>query len=119
MVPASPSALDNLPHDILAHNRRLAFSIAEIFPSLNEAVVSALEPADRAALHEAVSLQQPAALGANASKDFVLRHVFSLGPELVSTPAALLSVLLRRHYAGRHVPPALDARSGDSAAPAR
>ena len=110
LVPAQPSALDNLPHDILARSRRLAFSLAELFPSLNEAVVLALEPADRASLHEAVFLQQPAALGANASKDFVLRHVFHVAPELVRTPAALLAVLLRRHYADRRVPPALDAR---------
>ena len=98
LVPAQPSALDNLPHDILARSRRLACSLAELFPSLNEAVVSALEPADRASLHEAVSLQQPAALGANASKDFVLRHVFHVAPELVRTP---------RRTAGSAPPPAL------------
>ena len=110
LVPAPPAALDNLPHDILTRSRCLAFSLAELFPSLNQAVVSALEPADRAALYEAASLQQPPALGENASKDFVLRHVFGVVPDLLRTPAALLSVLLRRHYAGRRVPPALDAR---------
>ena len=110
LVPAPPAALDNLPHDILTRSRRLAFSLADLFPSLNQAVVSALEPADRAALYQAASLQQPAALGENASKDFVLRHVFGVDPDLLRTPAALLSVLLRRHYAGQRVPPALDAR---------
>ena len=109
VVPAS-AAPEHLPYDILAGGRRLAFGLADLFPSLNQAVVSALEPVDRAALYEAVSLQQPAALGKNASKDFVLRHVFGTVPELVRTPAALLSVLLRRHYAGRRVPPMFDAR---------
>ena len=109
LVPGPPAALDDLPYDILARSRRLAFSLAELFPSLNQTVVSALEPADRDALHEALVGQPATALGENASKDFVLRHVFGIVPELVRTPAALLSVLLRRHYAGRRLPPAVDA----------
>ena len=109
-VPGLPAAVEKLPYDILARSRRLAFSLGELFPSLHQAVVAALEPADRDALHEALGRTPTPTLGVNASKDFVLRHVFGIVPELVRTPAALLAVLLRRHYAGRRVPAMLDAR---------
>ena len=109
-VRAPPAALESLPYDILASARRLAFSLGELFPNLNHAVVAALEGPDRDVLHDAVARAPTATLGENASKDFVLRHVFGIVPELVRTPGALLAVLLRRHYAGRRVPAVLDAR---------
>ena len=110
IVPAPPAALESLPYDVLSRARRLAFSLAELFPNLSQAVVAALEGADRDALHEALAHEPTAALGENASKDYLLRHVFGILPEQVRTPAALLAVLLRRHYAGRRVPALLDAR---------
>ena len=109
-VAGPPERLERLPHDILARSRRLAFSLADLFPNLSQAVVSALEPVDRDALHEALVREPTPPLGENASKDFVLRHVFGIVPDVVRTPVALLSLLLRRHYAGRRVPPVLDAR---------
>ena len=109
-VAESAEHLEKLPYDVLARSRHLSLSLAELFPNLNQAVVSALEPADRNALYEALARERTATLGENASKDFVLRHVFGIVPELVQAPAMLLSLLLRRHYPGRRVPPVLDAR---------
>ena len=114
IVPAPPAALESLPNDVISRARRLAFSLAELFPNLSQAVVAALEGADRDALHEALRREPTAALGENASKDYLLRHVFGIRPEQVRTPAALLAVLLRRHYAGRRVPAPLDARFIDA-----
>ena len=107
-VPAA--ALDSLPYDILTNARRLAFGLAELFPKLNQAVVSALEPADLDALYDAQFLNPTGILGKAASKDFVLRHVFGIVSDLVRTPVDLLGVLLRRHYPGRRVPAVLDKR---------
>ena len=110
LVPA-PAALDALPYDILANARRLTFSLAELFPNLNQAVVAALEPADLDALYDAAQALTPAdVLGEAATKDFVLRHVFGIVSNLVRTPADLLRTLLRRHYPGRRIPPMLNER---------
>ena len=114
IVRGPPAALERLPYDILARARRLAFSLGELFPNLSQAVVAALEGADRDALHDALVREPTGALGENASKDYVLRHVFGILAEQVRTPAALLAVLLRRHYAGRRVPALLDARFIDA-----
>jgi hypothetical protein len=49
-------------------------------------------------------------LGDNATKEFVLRHVFEIAPELVKQPSDLLRVLLRRHYREQRIPTDLDGR---------
>jgi hypothetical protein len=49
-------------------------------------------------------------LGDNATKEFVLRHVFEIAPELIKQPSDLLRVLLRRHYRGQRIPGVLDVR---------
>lgn len=50
----------------------------------------------------------PGQLGDNATKEFVLRHVFGIAPELIKQPSDLLRVLLRRHYRGGRIPAILD-----------
>jgi len=50
----------------------------------------------------------PGILGDNATKEFVLRHVFEIAPELIRKPSDLLRVLLRRHYRKQRIPPLLD-----------
>ncbi len=52
----------------------------------------------------------PGQLGDNATKEFVLRHVFEIAPELIKQPSDLLRVLLRRHYRGQRIPAILDER---------
>jgi len=52
----------------------------------------------------------PGQLGDNATKEFVLRHVFEIAGELIKQPSDLLRVLLRRHYRGQRIPRILDNR---------
>jgi hypothetical protein len=80
----------------------------EIFQNLNYPVVIALDPGDLDALYEAHRRHAPGQLGENATKEFVLRHVFEISPELIKQPSDLLRVLLRRHYQGRRIPTLLD-----------
>src|ERR1035438_9919599 len=47
------------------------------------------------ALFRAQQIHQPGQLGENATRDFILRHVCEVAPELVRTPADLLRVLLQ------------------------
>lgn len=103
-----------LPYDLLQKARRvdriLTFSIGELFPNLTPTVVAQLDRADLDALHAAQERTQPGPLGENATKDFVLQHVFSVAPEMIKTDVDLLRMLLDRHYSGRIVPPHLNSR---------
>jgi len=106
--------LDALPYDLLEqarrHERCLSFTIAALFPNLDPNIVAQLERSDFDVLYKAQEEQAPGQLGVNATKDFILRHVFKVAPELIERPADLLHVLLRRHYRGVRFPTELDER---------
>ena len=104
------SDLSGLPYDLLQAGRRLSFNLGDIFPNLSYPVVTALDRGDLDALYEAQKRHAPGQLGDNATKEFVLRHVFEIAPELVKQPSDLLRVLLRRHYRGQRIPADLDNR---------
>jgi len=104
------SDLSGLPFDLLQAGRRLSFNLGDIFPNLSYPVVTALDRGDLDALYEAQKRHAPGQLGDNATKEFVLRHVFEIAPELVKQPSDLLRVLLRRHYRSQRIPTDLDGR---------
>lgn len=104
------SDLDALPYDLLQADRKLSFSLSDLFPNLSYPVVGALDRADLDALFDAQTKHAPGQLGDNATKDFILRHVFETAPELIKEPKDLLRVLLRRHYRGQRIPAILDKR---------
>ena len=104
------SDLSGLPFDLLQAGRRLSFNLGDIFPNLSYPVVAALDRGDLDALYEAQKRHAPGQLGDNATKEFVLRHVFEIAPELVKQPSDLLRVLLRRHYRSQRIPTDLDER---------
>lgn len=108
------SDLKHIPHDLLEDAREsgrvLSFSLVHLFPSLAPNVVAELDPQHFDALAHALEHANPGNLGANATRDFVLRHVFEIAPELIKQPADLLRVLLRRHYRSQVFPESLDSR---------
>jgi len=104
------SSLGSLPYDLLMAGRSLSFSVGSIFPDLSGPVVTALDRGDFDALYEAQRKYTPDRLGENATKEFVLRHVFEIAPELIKQSSDLLRVLLRRHYRGQRIPSVLDER---------
>jgi len=104
------SDLSGLPYDLLQAGRRLSFNLGDIFPNLSYPVVTALDRGDLDALYEAQQRYAPGQLGDNATKEFVLRHVFEIAPELIKQPSDLLRVLLRRHYRRQRIPTVLDER---------
>jgi len=111
VVLRSPSHdLDTLPYDLLQAGRRLSFNLGDLFPNLSYPVVAALDRADLDALFDAQQTHAPGQLGDNATKDFILHHVFEIVPDLIKEPHDLLRVLLRRHYRGRRIPTVLDER---------
>ncbi len=92
------SSLVKLPFDVLTSARKLSFALADVFPQFSYPVLRALEPQYLDLLYEALVRFNPGVLGENATKDFVLRHVFEIAAELVKSDADLLRTLLRRHY---------------------
>jgi hypothetical protein len=104
------SDLASLPHDLLQSGRKLAFNLGDIFPNLSYPVVAELDRGDLDALYNAQDRHAPGRLGVNATKEFVLRHVFEIAPELIKGHSDLLRALLRRHYRHLRIPAALDER---------
>lgn len=104
------SDLSGVPYDLLQAGRRLSFNLGDIFPNLSYPVVTTLDRGDLDALYEAHKKHAPGQLGDNATKEFVLRHVFEIAPELIKQPSDLLRMLLRRHYRSQRIPTDLDER---------
>ena len=107
---SAASDLGCLPYDLLQAGRRLSFNLGEIFPNLSYPIVTALNRGDLDALYDAQKRHAPGVLGDNGTKEFVLRHVFEIAPELIRKPSDLLRVLLRRHYREQRIPALLDER---------
>ncbi len=107
---SSSSDLDSLPYDLLQAGRRLSFNLGDLFPNMSYPVVAALDAQDLDALFRAQIQHTPGNMGDKATKEFALRHVFKIAPELIKQPSDLLRVLLRRHYRGQRIPTILDQR---------
>ncbi|KXK39349.1 MAG: PglZ domain protein [Candidatus Hinthialibacteria bacterium OLB16] len=102
--------LSTLPFDLLQAGRTITFSLVSIFPNLCYPVLAALDRGDLDTLYEAHEKFTPGSLGENATKEFVLRHVFEIAPELIKQVSDLLHILMRRHYRGERIPGTLDDR---------
>ena len=103
-------ALIELPFDLLLAGRKLSFTLGDIFPNLSYPVVAELDRGYFDSLYEAQKRYVPGQLGDNATKEFILRHVFEIAPELLKKPSDLLHSLLRRHYRSQRIPKAIDER---------
>ncbi|MCB0556898.1 MAG: BREX-3 system phosphatase PglZ [Phaeodactylibacter sp.] len=104
------SELEALPYDLLQVGRKLFFSLGSIFPNLSYPVVSKLGRGLLDALFDAQKKASPGRMGDNATKDFILLHVFRISVGLISTPVDLLRVLFRLHYGNTDMPAMLAGR---------
>jgi hypothetical protein len=102
--------LSELPYDLLQAGRRLSFRLGDIFPNLSYPVVTALDRGDLDALYDAQNRYAPGPLGDNATKEFVLRHVFGVASELIKDAKDLMRTLLRLHYRDVRIPDVLEER---------
>jgi hypothetical protein len=110
VVRSQENDLKSLPYDLLQAGRKLRFSLGDIFPNLSYPVIAALDRSDLDAVYEAQVRHAPGKLGDNATKEFVLRHVFGIAPELIKQPSDLLRVLLRCHSTEERIPRELETR---------
>lgn len=91
------SSFVKLPFDVLAGARKLSFGLADLFSQFSYPVLRDLEPQYLDLVYEAQLSFTPGVLGENATKDFILRHVFKIAAELIKSDADLLLMLLERH----------------------
>lgn len=107
-APCSESDITSIPHDVLWYarqsNRVLSISFGELFKGLAVDVLAELDKADLDALWLVRKSVGNDIFGGNQTRDFVLRSVFKLSPEIITSVEELLGQICRLHHAGRRVP---------------
>lgn len=96
--------LGSLPYDLLQAGRNLSFNLGDLFPTLSYPVIEKLDRSLLDALFEAQRKSSSDRMGDNATKDFILRHVFGIAAELIGNEVDLLRALLRLHYGNLQIP---------------
>lgn len=96
--------LETLPYDLLQAGRKLSFNLGDLFPNLSYPVIEKLDRSLLDSLFEAQRKSPPDRMGDNATKDFILRHVFGIAAELIANEVELLRALLRLHYGKLQLP---------------
>jgi hypothetical protein len=96
--------LEALPYDLLQAGRKLAFDLGGLFPNLSYPVIEKLDRSLLDVLFEAQRKSPPDRLGDNATKDFILLHVYGIAAALITNEVELLRALLRLHYNNTHIP---------------
>ena len=96
--------LESLPYDLLQAGRKLSFNLGDLFPNLSYPVIEKLDRSLLDALFEAQRKSSLDRMGDNATKDYILRHVFGIAAELVANEVELLRALLRLHYGQLQIP---------------
>ena len=96
--------VDSLPFDLLNTGRRLSFDLGSLFPNLSYPVLEKIDRSLLDALFDAQQNYSPGCIGDNATKDFILSHVFGIAAELIKSDVELLRTLLRIHYNSLNIP---------------
>ena len=102
--------LETLPYDLLQAGRKLSFNLGALFPHLSYPVIEQLDRSLLDKLYDAQCKALPDRMGDNATRDFILRHVFVIAAELIANDVELLRALLRLHYGKVHIPLSLSQR---------
>ncbi len=102
--------LRQLPFDLISGSESIQLTITDVFPDLSHKIINSVGKNDWDALYQALQFYLPGKLSDNASKDFVLHHVYGIAPELIKTPVDLLRMLLQKHYKCAELPQMFDAR---------
>jgi len=108
IVSGTREELQRLPYDMVQIGRVCSFALSDLFPRLNNAVLCELDRSDLDVLYQSQLQPGNARLGEDATRDFVLQHVFGVVPSLIKKPVDLLQILLRLHYGNRQFPPLLE-----------
>lgn len=98
------SELLSLPYDLLQAGRKLSFNLGDLFSNLSYPVIEELDRSMLDALFDAQQKTSSDRMGDNATKDFILRHVYGIPMDMISDDIKLLRTLLRLHYSKTKMP---------------
>ncbi len=104
------ASLEKLPYDLHKTGTALSFDLGQMFPNMSYPVIKHL---DKNLLDDLFSAQKkikPDSMGDNATKDFILCHVYKIAAELITGKTDLLQMLLRLHYSNQVLPEMLSQR---------
>ncbi len=104
----SSEELRSLPFDVEARARRLRFSLADMFPRLDANIVGQLDRKYLDTLYSAARHTTPSYRSERETKEYLLKHVFRIVPEIIQSPSELTRVLLRRTAEDQRVPEILE-----------
>lgn len=100
--------LNKLPFDLLKVGRHLTFALHQLFPKLNNVVLSGLDRSWLDAVAESYETHDGNQLTERETKEFVLMHCFGIVPKLIKTPVDLLKMLLSLHARKAQLPDVLN-----------
>ncbi len=107
-VPHGRDGLGRMPFDVLSEAeisaRVFDVGLATVFPNLACDVLAELDVADLDAVWGVSRTLGKESLGGNQTRDLVLRSVFKLSADMVSSETDLVVQLVRLHHAKRVVP---------------
>lgn len=98
------SELLSLPYDLLQAGRKLFFNLGDLFPELSYPVIEQLDRSMLDPLFDAQQKGLSGRMGDNATKDFILRHVYGIPMDMILDDITLLRTLLRLHYSKTQMP---------------
>jgi len=104
------SELSCLPYDLLQAGRKMSFNLGDLFSNLSYPVIEQLDRSMLDALYDAQKKNPSDRMGDNASKDFILRHVYGIPMDMISDDIKLLRTLLSLHYSKTQMPPVFSER---------
>lgn len=102
------SQADNLPWDYLRQARIVRLSLANLFAKLSYGVIQQLGTEYLEAMFDPYARHASQSLG-EATKEFVLTHIFRFSPHLIARPEDFWRELLRLHYREAGLPTILAA----------
>jgi len=109
-IDSDETDIRNLPFDITNQAKVVNLSLADCFPDFYCDVLRSLASEELDILYDATCEYTPGKLGDIASRDFVLRHVYQVAPEVIQSSSDLLRTLLRLHYRDIELPELLKHR---------
>jgi len=86
---------NRLPWDILRQGELISLSLADLFSKLSYSVLRQLGNTFHEQLYEAQEKHASQVLGENATKEFILTHVYRINPHLISNQIELWRELMR------------------------
>lgn len=94
----------SLPYDLIQAGRKLFFNLGDLFEKLSYPVLKKLDRSLLDLLFEACHKYPMERMGDNSTKDFILKHLYGIGTELILDDVDLLKTLLRLHYGQINMP---------------